>query len=335
MEGNTVYAGTIIKRGEVTGEISATGAHTSFGKTAELVRLAKTSGTLNEIVYAIVRYLLILDGVLAAAVLLYALLTGLAWQDFIPFAIILLVASVPVALPVTFTVATALGGLELAHRGVLVTRLSAIEEAAGMDVLCSDKTGTITENQLKVSGVKPYPPFKEEDTLRLAALASSDATQDPLDLAVLDEARSRGQLTSVPANLQFIPFDSATKRSEAVFEEKGQFVRVLKGAASAISALNPVGLSAIDADVEMMAAKGLRVLVVATGHDKALSVAGLIGFQDPPRTDSGSLIKELRDLGVKSRHGYRGWSGDRPSYRCSDWPDQIGLQPGCHSKYRK
>ena len=298
-EGNTVFAGTVVKRGEATGEISATGARTSYGKTAELVRLAKTSGALNKIVYAIVRYLLVLDGVLAAAVLLFALLTGLAWQDFIPFAIILLVASVPVALPVTFTVATAVGALELARQGVLVTRLSAIEEAAGMDILCTDKTGTITENLLKVTSVKPYPPFKEEDTLRLAAMASSDATQDPLDLAVLDEARRRGLLSSDLHHLRFTPFDPATKRSEAVFEDDDKLVRVIKGAASAISALKPAGRAKLDADLEIMAVKGLRVLAVATGNDNNLSVAGLIGFQDPPRADTRSLIQELRELGVK------------------------------------
>jgi H+-transporting ATPase len=298
-EGNTVYAGTIVKRGEATGEISATGKRTSFGKTAELVRLAKTSGTLNEIVYAIVRYLVILDGVLAVAVLLYALVIGLPWQDFIPFAIILLVASVPVALPVTFTVATAVGALELARRGVLVTRLGAIEEAAGMDILCTDKTGTITENHLKVSVVKSYPPFKEEDTLRLAAMASSDATQDPLDLAIIDEARQRSLLSSEPLHLRFTPFDPATKRSEAVFEDDDKLVRVTKGAASAISALKPAGRAKLDADVEAMAIKGLRVLAVATGNDNNLSVAGLIGFQDPARADTRGLIQELRSLGVK------------------------------------
>ncbi|MDR3575902.1 MAG: plasma-membrane proton-efflux P-type ATPase [Anaerolineaceae bacterium] len=298
-EGHTVHAGTTVKRGEATGEIIATGVHTTFGKTAELVRLAKTSGTLNEIVYAIVRYLLILDGLLAAAVLLFALLSGLAWQDFIPFAIILLVASVPVALPVTFTVATAIGALELAKKGVLVTRLSAIEEAAGMDVLCTDKTGTITENQLKVTALKSYPPFKDADTLRLAAMASSDATQDPLDLAVLDEARRKNLLSSKPRDLRFTPFDSATKRSEAEFRDDDKLVHVIKGAPSAISALKPAGRAKLDADVEMMAVKGLRVLAVATGNDNNLSVAGLIGFQDPPRADTRSLIQELRDLGVK------------------------------------
>ncbi|HMD90485.1 MAG TPA: plasma-membrane proton-efflux P-type ATPase [Anaerolineaceae bacterium] len=298
-EGSTVYAGTILKRGEATGEVIATGRNTSYGKTAELVRLAKTSGTLNEIVYAIVRDLIFLDGGLAAVVLLFAIFTGLAWQDFLPFAIILLIASVPVALPVTFTVATAVGALELAGQGALVTRLGAIEEAAGMDVLCTDKTGTITENHLKVTVVKPYFPFKEEETLRLAALASSDATQDPLDLAVLNEARTRGLLVSPPANLQFTPFDPDTKRSEAVFEEGQQSVHVIKGAASAISALNPYGQAEIDSDVEAMAGKGLRMLAVATGHDDQLAVAGLIGFQDPPRSDSGKLIQELHDLGVK------------------------------------
>ncbi len=149
------YAGTVVKRGEATGQITATGTRTLFGKTAELVRLAKTKSHLETIIFSIVKYLVILDAGLVVLVLLYAAVAGIAAAEILPFALILLVASIPVALPATFTVATALGALELAHEGVLVTRLAAIEEAAGMDVLCSDKTGTIIRNQLAVAGVWP------------------------------------------------------------------------------------------------------------------------------------------------------------------------------------
>jgi len=142
--GAPVYAGTIVTRGEATGQVTATGSATYFGKTADLVRTAQTVSHLQETIYAIVKYLVALDVVLIAALLVYAFASGMPLTEVIPFALILLVASVPVALPATFTLANAFGARELAASGVLVTRLSAIEEAAGMDVLASDKTGTLT-----------------------------------------------------------------------------------------------------------------------------------------------------------------------------------------------
>ena len=157
--GQMACAGTQVKRGEATGEITATGTRTKFGKTAELIRLAKTGSHLQKIIFKIVTALVILDATLVVAVLVYALVAAIPLGEILPFALILLVASVPVALPATFTVATALGALELAKQGVLVTRLSAIEEAAGMDVLCSDKTGTITKNELEVADLQCYASY--------------------------------------------------------------------------------------------------------------------------------------------------------------------------------
>jgi H+-transporting ATPase len=153
--GATVYAGSRLKRGEASGEVTATGQHTYFGKAADLVKTAKTVSHLQEIIFAIVKYLVVLDAVLVGALLVYAAFAPLQWSEVLPFALILLVASVPVALPGMFTIATALGALDMSHHGVLVTRLSAIEEAAAMDVLCTDKTGTITQNRLVVGQIFP------------------------------------------------------------------------------------------------------------------------------------------------------------------------------------
>ncbi len=189
--GQPAYAGTVVRRGEATGCVTATGTRTAFGKTAELVRLAKTAGHLETIIFSIVKYLVALDVVLVAGVLVYAWAAGLPAGDVLPFALILLVASVPVALPATFTIATALGAMELAREGVLVTRLAAIEEAASMDVLCSDKTGTITQNRLAVSAVRAVAPHSDDELLQLAALASEESTQDPIDLAIITAARAR------------------------------------------------------------------------------------------------------------------------------------------------
>jgi H+-transporting ATPase len=296
--GAILHAGAIVKRGEASGEVTATGAHTYFGKTAELVRSAKTASHLETLIVTIVKYLVTLDAVLVAALLLYSWISGIAISEILPFALILLVASVPIALPATYTVATALGALELAKNGVLVTRLSAIEEAAAMDVLASDKTGTITQNRLALSALHAYPPCSDDQLLRWAALACDHATQDPIDLAILDAAQSRGLLAGLPQRLDYIPFDPETKRSEAHYRENGEDLHVLKGAPRMIAALT--GGPEIAADVERLGADGSRVLAIAAGIGSGgLKLAGLVALQDPPRNDSSELIRNLHELGVR------------------------------------
>jgi H+-transporting ATPase len=297
--GTNAYAGAVVQRGEATGEVTATGAHTYFGRTAELVRTAKTTSHLEGLILSIVKYLVALDVALVAALLLYAFLTGMALSEVLPFALILLVASVPVALPATFTLATALGAQELARRGVLVTRLSAIEEAAAMDVLASDKTGTITTNKLAVAALSPVAPVDDATLLRLAALASDEATQDPIDLAILNAAHARDLLAAAPPRLQFLPFDPALKRSEAVVEENGAPLHVVKGAPRMIATV-AVGSPDVTAVTERLAAEGYRVLAVASGPEGALRLAGLVALEDPPRADSASLVRDLQNLGVRT-----------------------------------
>ena len=294
------YAGTIVRRGEATGKVTLTGIRTRFGKTAELVRLAKTTGQLERVVFSIAKNLVFLDAILVVVVLIFAFISGLPMSDMLPFALILLVASVPVALPATFTVATALGALDLAKNGVLVTRLSAIEEAASMQVLCTDKTGTLTENKLEVAGIKAFPPYTEKDVIRLAVMASDEATQDPLDKAILEKAQmEKVDIHINDTRLKFIPFEPATKRSEAVFDENGHTLRVMKGAPQVISAFDPKLDGQFSHEVEMLASQGLRVLAIATGTDSTFQVAGLVGLQDPPRPDSVSLISRLKELGIR------------------------------------
>jgi len=296
--GASAYAGTVVKRGEATGEVSATGARTTFGRTAELVRTAKTAGHLQEIIFSIVKYLVAVDAGLVAILLIYSFSTHMLLRDVLPFALMLLVASVPVALPATFTLAAALGTQELAKRGVLVSRLSAIEEAAAMDVLASDKTGTITQNSLSLAQVCAYAPFTEQDVLRLASFACDEATQDPIDLAILKAARERGTIIDAGARIQFVPFDPATKRSEALVREAAGTIRVVKGAPAVVAAI-AAGGNHLNQDVESLAAEGSRILAVAAGEDGSLRIAGLLGLLDPPRTDSAALVAELHSLGVR------------------------------------
>jgi H+-transporting ATPase len=296
----SVFAGTTVQRGEATGKVTTTGIHTRFGKTAELVRQAKTTGQLEKIVFSIAKNLVILDAILVLLILFYALLSGLSMSDLLPFALILLVASVPVALPATFTVATALGALNLAKKGVLVTRLSAIEEAASMQVLCTDKTGTLTENRLEVTEVKAFPPYTEKDVIRLAVMASDQATQDPLDKAILERAvQEQIDIHINDTRQKYIPFEPATKRSEAIFNENDQTLRVMKGAPQTIKTFDAKLNGRFDLDVENLASQGLRVLAIASGSNDAVTVAGLIGLQDPPRSDSAALISRLKKLGIR------------------------------------
>jgi H+-transporting ATPase len=297
--GKDAYAGAVIKRGEATGEITTTGSHTHYGNTAELVRTAKTATHLEQIIFTIVKYLIVADLGLVMIVMAYALLNGFSWNEFVPFALILLVASVPVALPATFTLATALGASELARRGALVTRLSAIEEAAAMDVLASDKTGTITQNQLSLAAIRAYAPYSEADVLRWGVMASDEATQDPLDIAILEAARQRHLQTHCEL-LRFTPFDPATKRSEALARQPdGSHVRIVKGAPKTIAALAGPGID-LEGDVAELATQGYRALAVATGPEEGLlQPAGLIALQDSPRQDSRSLVQNLSDLGVR------------------------------------
>ena len=301
-DGDTAFAGSVVRRGEATAEVTATGSRTAFGKTAELVRTATAPSRMTTLIFTIVKYLVAIDLLLVAAILVYAVTGGIPLIEIIPFALILLVASVPVALPATYTLASAVGSLELSQRGVLVTRLSAVEEAASMDVLCSDKTGTITRNQLAVAALQTCAPHSDNDLLRLAALACEESTQDPIDLAILDAARhsaAASATSSPPARrLSFLPFDPATKRSEAVVQQGDQTLHVVKGAPGVVAALSQ-DRGIAEADVQRLAARGCRVLAVAAGPENRLQAIGLIALLDPPRDDSAAALRELEALGIR------------------------------------
>ncbi len=296
--GALAYAAAVIRRGEATGEVVATGSRTYFGKTAELVRTAKVSSHLQATIFSIVKALIIIDFFLVCALLLYSAWAGLPFVDVAPFALILLVASVPVALPATFTLATALGATELAHNGVLVTRLSAIEEAAGMDVLCTDKTGTITENRLALATTFPFHGFSEDDVLRAAAFACDPSTQDPIDLAILSAAAARG-LRERRERLEFLPFDPARRYSLGRYQSGSGEEYMIKGAPHAVAALTQ-NTPDFAAKSEQFAAAGNRVLAVASGKNQnSLRLVGLLALEDPPRADSKQLVRGLQDLGVQ------------------------------------
>jgi H+-transporting ATPase len=295
--GADTFAGALVRRGEATAVVTATGARTKFGRTAELVRTAHVASTQQKAVLKIVRNLAIFNGVVILALGVYAYSDAMLWSEIVPLLLTSVLAAIPVALPATFTLAAALGARSLAKLGVLPTRLSAVDEAASIDVLCSDKTGTLTLNALSVTSVRPMPGFDESHVLGLAALASSDGGQDPVDAAIRSAA-SKKSAQDLPRLATFLPFDPAKKTSEATATyATGSSERIIKGAYAAVVALTAPSPAAA-AIVDELEKQGFRVLAVAAGPPASMQIAGLIALSDPPRTDSSSLISELHTLGV-------------------------------------
>lgn len=297
--GTAAFSGSLVRRGEATGEVTATGTRSYSGKASELVQIAAAPPRLERLIVAIAKYIAALDVLFAVLVFAAAALAGIPFYEVLPFVLMLLVVSIPHILPTMFIVTAALGSRGLAEKGILVTRLSAIEDAASMDVLCLDKTGTLTENHLIVQQLAPWAGATSDALLRFAALASDEATQDPIDLAILQAARERGLLAILPQRLDFTPFDPSTKRSEISIRENNEIVRIVKGEPATIAELAHMPWSDLSREVARLSADGSRVLAVATGSPSDLHVAGLIALGDPTRSDSAALITELRNRGVR------------------------------------
>jgi len=297
--GVQTYAGALVRRGEAVAEVTATGARTKFGRTAELVRTAHVVSSQQKAVLRVVRNLAGFNGVVIVLLVAYAWFLKMPLDEIIPLVLTAILASIPVALPATFTLAAALGARALAKLGVLPTRLTAVDEAASMNVLCADKTGTLTLNALTVTTVHPMPGFDEAHVLALAALASSDGGQDPVDGAVRMAAASK-PVSDAPQLIKFVAFDPATKMSEATARDStGSPQRIVKGASAAVTGLAQPSPTAAAVSNELEA-KGFRVLAVAVGSTTAMKLAGLIALSDPPRPDSAALISELHGLGVRT-----------------------------------
>jgi len=294
-----IYAGSIIRRGEATGVVTATGTHTYYGKTAELVRLADAPRRLELLVVKVASYLGSVVIILAVTALVVMIIRGTPLSQMLPFGMMLLVTSVPVALPMMFTMTAALGARMLADKGILVTRLSAIEDAASMDVLCLDKTGTLTENQLAVTKVKSFTSKSSDEIIRLATIASDEATQDPIDLAFIQAANGLKLLINLSQRLSFNPFDPTSKRSEASIRDNGQIVHIVKGEPSILAELTHTPWEKIKADIVELSSDGSRVLAVASGKDSEFTLVGLVALSDTPRTDSAALITNLKNRGIR------------------------------------
>jgi H+-transporting ATPase len=295
--GTTLYSSTVIRRGETSADVTATGSRTFYGKTAELVRSARTVSHLENLLFSIVRYLVTLDASLAVLVLAVAAVRGVDLALVVPFVLILLIASVPAAMPATFTIANALESRYLVEQGVLVTGLTAVQEAASMDLLCVDKTGTLTEGRESLSEAAPWGKEDEGNVVSLASAACDASTGDTVDLAILGEVRRRGLVP--PVRSKFVPFDPANKRSEAVIAVGGQDRRVVLGSPGVVEELCGGIPPGLEAEIERLSSGGARVLAVASGKQEPLDLVGLIALADLPRADAAGLVRTLHGMGVR------------------------------------
>ena len=297
-----LYSGSIVKRGEADGIITSTGIKTYFGRTAQLVQIAHPKLHMEKVVSSVVKWLLIIVVALAGLALIFAVFRGLELLEVLPLILVLLLSAIPVALPAMFTVSMAIGSMELVKKGVLVTRLSASEDAATMDILCADKTGTITMNKLSITDVIPLNKFTEEEVIFYGTLASQEANQDPIDLAFIARAKEKNLVDSSFVQKSFIPFDSKTRRTEALVQKDSHKFRVMKGAVNAIAqacGLNQNAVKELETRIDAFATKGYRTLAVAKADDQSQpKLVGLVALHDMPRPDSKQLIEELRDLGI-------------------------------------
>jgi len=297
-----LYGGSVIRRGEITGTVASTGAKTYFGRTVELVQVAKPKLHMEEITSSVVRWLVIIVSSFLSVALALTALKGMNLIEILPLAVVLMVSAIPVALPTMFAISMALGSLDLMKKGILITRLSAIEDAATMNMVCADKTGTMTMNKLSVEEQIAVDPYQERDVVFYGSLASHEADQDPIDLAFLSAANSLGLSLDGYRQENFVPFDPSTRRTEATVEREGRRFRVLKGAVNTILPLCKNGkdeFSKVQERVEALSSRGFRAIAVARSNEPdSVNLVGVAFLYDKPRSDSPKLVKELGNLGL-------------------------------------
>ncbi len=301
--GDTAYSGTVAKQGEVVAQVVATGKETRFGRTARLVEQARTVSHFQRAVLTIGDYLIYVSLALVAVLLLQQLHRGTPWLDLIQFALILTVASIPVAMPAVLSMTMAVGAAALSRKKAIVTRLESIEEMASMDVLCSDKTGTLTQNRLTLGEVRVFRAASPQEVLVAAALASRPEDRDAIDQAVLEGLKEPAALRSFRLRT-FVPFDPVRKRTESTVEDaEGKVFQVAKGAPQVIMELSDLceeERRQIQEAVDAFASQGYRALGVARKEagEEHWVFLGILSLFDPPQKDSSETIARAEAYGV-------------------------------------
>jgi H+-transporting ATPase len=299
---DVLYSGSVVKRGEANGIVILTGAKTYFGRTTRLVQIARPKLHMEEVISNVVKWLLVIVVTLLSVAFLFSMLKGMNLLEILPLILVLLLSAIPVALPAMFTISMAIGSMELVKKGVLVTRLSASEDAAIMNILCVDKTGTITMNKLSLANVIPLNGFNEQEVIFYGYLASQEANQDPIDLAFIAAAKQKNLIDPSFVQKNFVPFDPKIRRTEASVQKNKQEFHVMKGAVNVIAqacGLDESATRELESRIDEFAMKGYRTLAVAKTADKNQpKLVGLVTLYDMPRPDSKQLIGELKELGI-------------------------------------
>jgi H+-transporting ATPase len=304
--GDIAYANSVVKQGEMLGAITNTAMNTFFGKTVTLVARAEREerSHFQKAVIHIGNYLILITLFLVAIILITAMFRHEYMLEILRFALVLTVAAIPVAMPAILSVTMAVGAMNLAKKQAIVSRLVAVEELAGVDVLCSDKTGTLTQNRMTVSDPVPFGGHTTEDLLLFAALASKEENLDPIEVPIFEYLRRSGGMEGLKEYRQetFTPFDPVSKRTEATLTSPGRSISVTKGAPQVILELCPekTDRRGVLQKVEELAANGFRTLGVASKSSGETNYAfiGLIPLFDPPREDSQPTIQEAETLGL-------------------------------------
>jgi len=301
--GETVYSGSILRQGEADAKVTATGVKTFFGRTTQLVQETHTISHFQKAVLKIGDYLIALAAALVVLILIVAFFRGDPWMATLQFALVLTVAAIPVAMPTVLSVTMAVGARLLAKKQAIVTKLSAIEELAGMDVLCSDKTGTLTQNKLTLGEPFCVEGVSQEEILQAGVLASRAENQDTIDLAVLSGLKDPARLAGFTVT-DFKPFDPVHKRTEAAVKTPdGKTFQAAKGAPQVILELSgnaPAVKPAVEKAVNEFAARGYRSLGVARKDGEGpWRFLGVLPLFDPPREDSKETLATARAMGVK------------------------------------
>ena len=305
-DGDKIFSSSVVREGEATALVLSTGIKTSFGKTADLVRIASGKIHLEDNILKLLQYLIYIDLGLIAVVFIVSFLSKINILTILPFSLLILLASVPVALPAAFTVAMAYGTERLSSKNILVTKLEAIEEASTMNVVCLDKTGTITANKLSISEPFNYGKFSKQEVLFYGSVASRKEDNDEIDNAVIDgfNKYDTGDLSTDYRLVKFTPFSPSTKMSQGDVMINNRRISAIKGFPAVVikkCSLDPIETKKITASIKEMSSKGFRTIAVAAklSDKNQWSFVGIIPLNDKPREDSKKLIEELKSLGIK------------------------------------
>ena len=304
--GDVAYSNTIVKQGEMLAVVVNTGMNTNFSQVASLVAQAQQEETshFQKMVIQVGDYLIMLTLALVVLIVMVGIFRGEDLLELIRYALVLTVAAIPVAMPAVLSVVMAVGAMALAKKQAIVSRLVAIEELAGVDVLCSDKTGTLTQNKLQVTQPTVFDGHDERELLLMGVLASRLENQDPIDMAIYNYLKQKYPDLDWKEYEQthFTPFDPIRKRTEAVIRRGDEAFVAIKGAPQVIiemAKLPEDKVKELDKIVDDFASKGYRTIAVAKKTGDQVELIGLIPMLDPPRPDSKAVIEDLRAHGVR------------------------------------